>query len=79
MFYVCFTLIGSLEGGLSLASKIRIFLFRPKNNCLSPVTLPTLFFWPYPKSFYDILNKEIRVFRMKKKHEQLTYEPTIYH
>ena len=42
-----------------------------------PVTLPALLFWPYPKSFYDILNQKHGI--LIEKHEQLNYEPTIYH
>ena len=48
-----------------------------ENNCLFPVTLPTLFVWPYPKSFYDILNQKHSI--PNEKHEQLNYKPTIYH
>ena len=53
-------------------------VIRPKkNNCLFPVTLPTLYFWPYPKSFYDILNQKHGI--PNEKHEQLNCEATIYH
>ena len=31
----------------------------------------------YPKSFYDILNQKHNI--PNEKHEQLNYEPTIYH
>ena len=55
-----------------------MMMMRPKkNNCLFPVTLPTLYFWPYPKSFYDILNQKHGI--PNEKHEQLNCEATIYH
>ena len=55
-----------------------MMMIRPKkNNCLFPVTLPTLYFWPYPKSFYDILNQKHGI--PNEKHEQLNCEATIYH
>ena len=53
------------------------FIRPKKKNCLFPVTLPTIYFWPYPKSFYDILNQKHGI--PNEKHEQLNCEASIYH